>query len=82
VAVTWAQHHGGPWPATTSTHTSVGATAIRRFLRPIVFQDAPPRALPPELLEDNPLGIPRRVNGNLEPGPIRAGARTGRATQQ
>jgi NADP-dependent aldehyde dehydrogenase len=82
VAVTWAQHHGGPWPATTSTHTSVGATAIRRFLRPIVFQDAPARALPPELLEDNPLDIPRRVNGKLEPGPIRAGARTGRATQQ
>lgn len=78
VAVTWAQHHGGPWPATTSTHTSVGATAIRRFLRPIVFQDAPPRILPPELLEDNPLGVPRRVNGNMEAGPIRAGARTGR----
>jgi NADP-dependent aldehyde dehydrogenase len=77
VAVTWAQHHGGPWPATTSTHTSVGATAIRRFLRPTVFQDAPPRVLPPELLEDNPLGIPRRVNGNLEPGPIRASDRTG-----
>ena len=46
VAVTWSQQHGGPWPATTSLHTSVGATAIRRFLRPIVFQDAPRLCFP------------------------------------
>lgn len=63
VAVTWSQHHGGPWPATTSQHTSVGATAVRRFQRPIVYQDAPQTALPPALWEDNPLGIPRRVDG-------------------
>lgn len=66
VAVSWAQQHGGPWPSTTSIHTSVGVTALRRFLRPIAFQDAPDAALPPELREDNPLGIPRRVNGVLE----------------
>jgi NADP-dependent aldehyde dehydrogenase len=67
VSVTWAQHHGGPWPATTfSAHTSVGATAIRRFLRPVVYQDAPAGVLPPELAEDNPLGLPRRVDGRLE----------------
>jgi NADP-dependent aldehyde dehydrogenase len=67
VSVTWAQHHGGPWPATTfSGHTSVGATAIRRFLRPVVYQDAPAGLLPPELAEDNPLGLPRRVDGKLE----------------
>lgn len=65
VAVNWSQHHGGPWPATTSQFTSVGATAIRRFLRPIAYQDAPERLLPPELHEDNPLGIPRRVDGVL-----------------
>ena len=41
VAVTWSQQHGGPWPATTSLHTSVGATAIRRFLRPVAYQSAP-----------------------------------------
>jgi NADP-dependent aldehyde dehydrogenase len=68
VSVTWAQHHGGPWPATTSTHTSVGASAIRRFLRPLVFQDAPTDALPPELLDDNPLRIPRRIDGIFERG--------------
>jgi NADP-dependent aldehyde dehydrogenase len=67
VSVTWAQHHGGPWPATTfAGHTSVGATAIRRFLRPVVYQDAPAGLLPPELAEDNPLGLPRRVDGKLE----------------
>jgi NADP-dependent aldehyde dehydrogenase len=66
VAVTWSQHHGGPWPATTSVHTSVGATAIRRFLRPLTFQDAPESVLPVELHESNPLGVPRRVDGVLE----------------
>lgn len=39
VAVTSGQHHGGPYPATTSPlHTSVGINAITRFLRPITFQ--------------------------------------------
>jgi NADP-dependent aldehyde dehydrogenase len=47
VAVTWAQHHGGPWPATTDSHyTSVGATAIRRWLVPVAYQDFPPELLP------------------------------------
>ncbi|NHI17410.1 aldehyde dehydrogenase (NADP(+)) [Microbacterium sp. CBS5P-1] len=65
VAVSWAQHHGGPWPATTSQHTSVGATAVRRFQRPVAYQQAPERALPAALRENNPLGIPRRVDGAL-----------------
>lgn len=65
VAVTWSQQHGGPWPATTSIHTSVGVTSIRRFQRPIVYQDAPERVLPPALREGNPLRIPRRVDGVL-----------------
>jgi NADP-dependent aldehyde dehydrogenase len=63
VAVTPAMHHGGPYPSTTaSLHTSVGATAIERFLRPVVYQDAPEALLPAELREDNPLGLPRTVN--------------------
>ncbi|MEZ3160388.1 aldehyde dehydrogenase (NADP(+)) [Microbacterium sp. BWT-B31] len=65
VAVTWSQHHGGPWPSTTSQHTSVGATAARRFQRPIAYQDAPERVLPAALREGNPLSIPRRVDGAL-----------------
>ena len=47
VAVTHAQHHGGPYPATTApAHTSVGAAAIRRWFAPVVYQDAPAELLP------------------------------------
>lgn len=66
VAVAPAQHHGGPYPATTSTSTSVGGTAIERWLRPVAYQNAPEALLPPELRDDNPLGLPRRFNGRLE----------------
>ena len=66
VAVTHAMHHGGPYPATTSPlHTSVGSTAIRRFLRPVTLQSAPPAALPLCAQDHNPLGLWRRVNGQL-----------------
>jgi NADP-dependent aldehyde dehydrogenase len=67
VAVSWAQHHGGPYPATTFPHhTSVGTTAIRRFLRPVAYQDAPDALLPAELREANPLALPRRVDGRYQ----------------
>lgn len=42
VAVTAAQQHGGPWPASTQPFTtSVGHAALDRFLRPVALQDAP-----------------------------------------
>ena len=42
VAVTTAQHHGGPFPASTQPFTtSVGYAALDRFLRPVALQDAP-----------------------------------------
>lgn len=64
VSVTAAMHHGGPYPATTSpAHTSVGTAAIRRFLRPIVWQNAPDWLLPEPLRDGNPLGMPRVVHG-------------------
>ncbi|MCT9141877.1 aldehyde dehydrogenase (NADP(+)) [Streptomyces violarus] len=66
VAVAPAQHHGGPYPATTSTSTSVGGTAIERWLRPVAYQNAPSALLPAELRDENPLGLPRRFNGRLE----------------
>lgn len=74
VAIAWGQQHGGPWPATTaSIHTSVGATAIRRWLTPLALQDAPASVLPAELAAGNPLGIPRREDGVLMvPGTERA----------
>jgi NADP-dependent aldehyde dehydrogenase len=66
VAVTWAMQHGGPWPASTSAlHTSVGVTAIRRFLRPVAYQAMPDSLLPPELRDENANGLLRRVNGVL-----------------
>ncbi|MFB6725538.1 aldehyde dehydrogenase (NADP(+)) [Kribbella sp. NPDC056345] len=64
VAVSWAQHHGGPFPSTVgSIHTSVGVTAARRFQRPVAYQDAPDPVLPAVLRDTNPLGITRRING-------------------
>jgi len=64
VAVTWAQHHGGPWPSTNTTHTSVGPAAIRRFLRPTTWQNSPEHLLPQELRDDYE-DIPRRIDGQL-----------------
>ncbi|MFC7326242.1 aldehyde dehydrogenase (NADP(+)) [Marinactinospora rubrisoli] len=67
VSVTHAMTHGGPYPATTSVlHTSVGTTAIRRFLRPVSYQSVPQELLPEAVRDGNPLDLPRRVNGRLE----------------
>ncbi|MEU5364375.1 aldehyde dehydrogenase (NADP(+)) [Streptomyces sp. NPDC005925] len=66
VAVAPAQHHGGPYPSSTSTSTSVGGTAVERWLRPVAYQNTPEALLPPELRDDNPLGLPRRFDGRLE----------------
>jgi NADP-dependent aldehyde dehydrogenase len=63
----WAQHHGGPWPATSnSAATSIGAAALDRFVRPIVFQSMRDEWLLPEASADNPWNLPRRVNGTIE----------------
>jgi NADP-dependent aldehyde dehydrogenase len=67
VAVTWSMHHGGPWPATTNPlHTSVGVASIRRFLVPVVYQNTPHELLPEPLRDGNRLGLPRRIDGNLQ----------------
>lgn len=66
VEVVYAQQHGGPYPATTApATTSVGMTAIQRFLRPVAFQNMPDTLLPDALKNANPLGIWRVVNGEL-----------------
>jgi len=50
VVVVAAQHHGGPWPATTVPGTtSVGTAAIRRWLVPVAYQNFPAALLPPGL---------------------------------
>lgn len=64
VAWNWAQHHSGPWPATSApSATSVGAAALDRFTRPIAYQNVPDTALPKPLQASNPWGVPRRENG-------------------
>ena len=60
VAVTPAQQHGGPWPATTNdSSTSVGSAAIGRFLRPVAYQNLPQGMLPTPLRDDNPWNVPQ-----------------------
>jgi NADP-dependent aldehyde dehydrogenase len=50
VAVDRAMHHGGPYPASSSSlHTSVGDDAIKRFMRPLAYQDFPDALLPAAL---------------------------------
>jgi NADP-dependent aldehyde dehydrogenase len=74
VAVSYAMHHGGPYPAIGDwrlatgmpAHTSVGTTSIRRFQRPVCYQNVPQHLLPEALRDGNPLGIPRRVDGVLQ----------------
>lgn len=67
VTVSYAQQHGGPYPATTAPNTtSVGTAAVRRFLRPVAFQSFPDPQLPPALQEANPWRISRRVDGVWE----------------
>jgi NADP-dependent aldehyde dehydrogenase len=66
VEVCPAMHHGGPYPATTDVHfTSVGTAAIKRFARPICYQNFPPEALPVELQNTNKRGIWRLVDNQL-----------------
>jgi 2,5-dioxopentanoate dehydrogenase len=66
-----AMQHGGPYPATTDPRfTSVGATAIYRFARPVCYQNFPEEALPTELQKKNPRGIWRNVDGQLTKEPL------------
>ena len=66
VEVCKSMQHGGPFPATTdSRFGAVGADAIKRFARPISYQNWPESLLPPELQLHNPLKIPRFINGKI-----------------
>ncbi|OWV40979.1 aldehyde dehydrogenase (NADP(+)), partial [Mameliella alba] len=50
VEVADAMVHGGPYPASTNFGaTSVGTLAIRRFLRPVCYQNLPDALLPEDL---------------------------------
>ena len=66
VEVAPAMVHGGPFPATSDGRsTSVGTLAIRRFLRPVCYQDMPPALLPQAVQDANPLGVPRLMDGQF-----------------
>jgi NADP-dependent aldehyde dehydrogenase len=63
VEVVNAMQHGGPFPATSdSRFTSVGTGAIKRFVRPVSWQNWSNDLLPDELKDGNPLEIWRLVD--------------------
>ncbi|MGN7787788.1 aldehyde dehydrogenase (NADP(+)) [Niabella sp. 22666] len=71
VEVCLSMQHGGPFPATTdSRFSSVGADGIKRFARPVAFQNWTNELLPDELKNENPLNIWRTVNDTLTKEPI------------
>ena len=66
VEVCAAMQHGGPYPATTDSRTtSVGAYAIKRFARPVAFQNFPDAVLPAELQNKNSRNLWRLVDNQL-----------------
>ncbi len=63
--------HGGPYPATSDARfTSVGTSAIKRWVRPLCYQNFTQPMLPDELKNENPLGIMRLVNDSYTKGRI------------
>ncbi|TDG37030.1 aldehyde dehydrogenase (NADP(+)) [Pedobacter changchengzhani] len=66
VEVALSMQHGGPYPASTdSRFTSVGADGIKRFARPLCYQNMDDEFLPTELQNANPLNINRTINNVL-----------------
>lgn len=71
VEVVYAMQHGGPFPSCTDPRfTSVGPDAVKRFVRPLAFQNWPNAFLPEELKNENPLGITRMVDNVLTVGSV------------
>jgi 2,5-dioxopentanoate dehydrogenase len=64
VEVCHAMVHGGPFPATSDSRvTSVGSLSIRRFLRPVCYQNCPPELLPAAVSDRDPLKLWGRLGG-------------------
>lgn len=67
VEVTTAMQHGGPFPSSSNPQsTAVGADTVKRFMRPVAFQNCPENMLPLALKKQNPLAIYRFVNGEWQ----------------
>jgi len=63
VEVTDTMVHGGPYPATTDCRfTAVGINAVKRWVRPVCYQNWPDSLLPLALQNANPLHIWRMVD--------------------
>ena len=66
VEVCAAMMHGGPFPATSDQRfTSVGTSAVKRWVRPVCFQNFPDSLLPDALKSNNPQGIWRMVDNQF-----------------
>jgi NADP-dependent aldehyde dehydrogenase len=71
VEVCLSMHHGGPYPSSTDARfTSVGADGIKRFARPLSFQQWPDELLPDALKNANPMGYLRVINNEPSTGPV------------
>jgi NADP-dependent aldehyde dehydrogenase len=67
VEVCYSMQHGGPYPSTTdSRFTAVGPDGMKRFARPISYQNWPNEVLPDELKDENPLHVWRIVDNELK----------------
>ncbi len=78
VAVCWAMHHGGPWPATTSAaHTSVGGDGRASLAGPDRLPELARRAAAGALQAANPLGL-----APADPSPVRDATTSQIATEQ
>ena len=63
VEVCPSMQHGGPYPASTdSRFTAVGIDSVKRWVRPMSFQNWPDALLPDALKDANPLKISRLIN--------------------
>jgi NADP-dependent aldehyde dehydrogenase len=66
VEVCHSMVHGGPFPATTdSRFTSVGSSAIKRFLRPICYQNFPESNLKEELRQSTTPDLWKKIDGDF-----------------
>ncbi|MGS2764378.1 aldehyde dehydrogenase family protein [Sinomicrobium sp. M5D2P9] len=72
VRLLYATQHGGGYPATSdSRFTAVGPFSIKRFLKPVTYQNWDLDYLPMELQNKNPLGLWRIINGEPTRNAIR-----------
>jgi alpha-ketoglutaric semialdehyde dehydrogenase len=65
VQVNHAMMHGGPYPAAIGSFTSIGTGSIKRFARPVCFQNFPESLLPPHLRDKVESPTWRLIDGNF-----------------